>query len=140
MTSENTTDSAINMTDITLADIVTQQAIDLIKDKIITEIDNKSIDTQLLMSLLIVAMETIEQTPIKGTSQKDIVKEVLIDVIKLPQTTVPNKEQVILFIQNDLDIVIDLLVDSSKGKFNINKTQKQTFSLLKYLFSCLKNK
>ncbi len=140
MTSENTTDSAINMTDITLADIVTQQAIDLIKDKIITEIDNKSIDTQLLMSLLIVAMETIEQTPIKGTSQKDIVKEVLIDVIKLPQTTVPNKEQVILFIQNDLDIIIDLLVDSSKGKFNINKTQKQTFSLLKYLFSCLKNK
>jgi hypothetical protein len=140
MTSQNTTDSAINMTDITLADIVTQQAIDLIKNKIITEIDNKSIDTQLLMSLLIVAMETIEQTPIKGTSQKDIVKEVLIDVIKLPQTTVPNKEQVILFIQNDLDIVIDLLVDSSKGKFNINKTQKQTFSLLKYLFSCLKNK
>lgn len=140
MTSENTTDSAINMTDITLADIVTQQAIDLIKNKIITEIDNKSIDTQLLMSLLIVAMETIEQTPIKGTSQKNIVKEVLIDVIKLPQTTVPNKEQVILFIQNDLDIVIDLLVDSSKGKFNINKTQKQTFSLLKYLFSCLKNK
>jgi hypothetical protein len=134
--------STINLTvtneEVKLIDLVKQEALTLLKEKIIEEIGNKEVDKQLLMKLLVIGMETIEKTKVKGKDQKLIVIDVLIEVIKSTNVKVSDKEKLLSFLNNDLDDVIDLIVDASKGKIDINKTEKYTVSLVKCLFSCLK--
>jgi len=90
------------------------------------------------MKLLVIGMETIEKTNIKGKDQKLIVIDALIEVIKSTNVKVSDKEKLLSFLNNDVDDVIDLVVDASKGKIDINKAEKYTVSLVKCLFSCLK--
>jgi len=133
-----TVDLTVSPEQINLVDAVKEEALNLLKEKIISEIGDKQVDKQLLMKLLVIGMETIEKTKVKGKDQKDIVKEALIQVLKLEAIKVPQEEGLIKFLQNDLDAVIDLVVDASKGKIDINKAEKQAVSLVKCLFSCLK--
>lgn len=135
-----TTDLGVSPEQINLVDAVKENALNLIKENIISEIGDKVVDKQLLMKLLVIGMETIEKTKVKGKDQKDIVKEALIQVLKLEVIKVPQKEGLISFLENDLDDVIDLVVDASKGKIDINKVEKNTISLIKCIFSCLKKK
>ena len=135
-----TTDLGVSPEQINLVDAVKENALNLIKENIISEIGDKVVDKQLLMKLLVIGMETIEKTKVKGKDQKDIVKEALIQVLKLEVIKVPQKEGLISFLENDLDDVIDLVVDASKGKIDINKVEKNTISLVKCIFSCLKKK
>lgn len=124
--------------EVKLIDLVKEEALTLLKEKIIEEIGDKEVDKQLLMKLLIIGMETIEKTNVKGKDQKLIVIDALIQVIKSSNVKVSNQEKLLLFLNNDVDDVIDLIVDASKGKININKAEKYTVSLVKCLFSCLK--
>jgi len=124
--------------EVKLLDLVKQEALTLLKEKIIEEIGNKEVDKQLLMKLLVIGMETIEKTNIKGKDQKLIVIDALIQVIKSTNVKVSDKEKLLSFLNNDLDDVIDLVVDASKGNININKAEKYTVSIVKCLFSCLK--
>lgn len=135
-----TTDLGVSHEQINLVDAVKESALNLLKEKIISEIGDKEVDKQLLMKLLVIGMETIEKTKVKGKDQKDIVKEALIQVLKLELIKVPQKEGLISFLENDLDDVIDLVVDASKGKIDINKVENHTQSLVKCIFSCLKKK
>lgn len=52
---------------INLIDVVKQEALNLLKEKIINEIGDRQVDKQLLMKLLVIGMETIEKTMVKGT-------------------------------------------------------------------------
>ena len=135
-----TTTEEINISteEVKLVDLVKQEALNLLKEKIISEIGDKPVDKQLLMKLLVIGMENIEKTKVKGKDQKDIVKEALIQVIKLESIKVPQEEGLIKFLENDLDDVIDLVVDASKGKIDINKAEKHAVSLVKCIFTCLK--
>lgn len=135
-----TTDLGVSPEQFNLVDAVKENALNLIKKNIISEIGDKEVDKQLLMKLLVIGMETIEKTKVKGKDQKDIVKEALIQVLKLEVIKVPQKEGLISFLENDIDDVIDLVVDASKGKIDINKVEKHTVSLVKCIFSCLKKK
>lgn len=135
-----TVDLTVSPEQINLVDVVKEEALKLLKEKIISEIADKQVDKPLLMKLLVISMETIEKTKVKGKDQKDIVKEALIQVIKLESIKVPQEEGLIKFLENDLDDVIDLVVDASKGKIDINKAEKQAVSLVKCIFSCLKKK
>ena len=92
------------------------------------------------MSLLVIGMETIESTQVKGSDQKEVVINALINVLKLDSIKVINQEQLISFLENDIAHVIDIIVDASKGKININKVESLTTSLVKCIFSCLKKK
>jgi hypothetical protein len=134
--------STINLTitneEVKLIDLVKQEALTLLKEKIIEEIGDKEVNKQLLMKLLVIGMETIEKTNIKGKDQKLIVIDALIEVIKSTNVKVSDKEKLLSFLNNDVDDVIDLVVDASKGKIDINKAEKYTVSLVKCLFSCLK--
>jgi|UniRef100_A0A6C0CX58 hypothetical protein len=133
-----TVDLTLSPEQINLVDVVKEEALNLLKEKIISEIGDKPVDKQLLMKLLVIGMENIEKTKVKGKDQKDIVKEALIQVIKLESIKVPQEEGLIKFLENDLDDVIDLVVDASKGKIDINKAEKQAVSLVKCIFTCLK--
>ena len=121
-----------------LIDLVKEEALNLLKDKLLSEIGSKEVDKQLLMKLLVIGMETIEKSQVKGKDQKKIVIDTLIQIIKLPNVKVPQEERLLLFLENDLDDIIDLVIDASKGKININKAEKHAVSLLKCLFTCLK--
>ena len=135
-----TTTEEINISteEVKLVDLVKQEALNLLKEKITSEIGDKQVDKQLLMKLLVIGMETVEKTKVKGKDQKNIVKEVLIQVIKLESVKVPHEEGLITFLENDVDDVIDLVVDASKGKLDINKAEKHAITLVQCLFSCLK--
>lgn len=135
-----TTTEEINISteEVKLVDLVKQEALNLLKEKITSEIGDKQVDKQLLMKLLVIGMETVEKTKVKGKDQKDIVKEALIQVIKLESVKVPHEEGLITFLENDVDNVIDLVVDASKGKLDINKAEKHAITLVQCLFSCLK--
>lgn len=69
-------------------------------------------------------MEEVENQPIKGSEKKDLalklIKNLIIDV--------PNKEdeETLLKLLNDGTIsnIIDIIIDATKGKLNINKTIK----------------
>ena len=128
----------ISTEEVKLVDLVKQEALNMLKEKITSEIGDKQVDKQLLMKLLVIGMETVEKTKVKGKDQKDIVKEALIQVIKLESVKVPHEEGLITFLENDVDNVIDLVVDASKGKLDINKAEKHAITLVQCLFSCLK--
>jgi hypothetical protein len=137
--SETTTEEInISTEEVKLVDLVKQEALNMLKEKITSEIGDKQVDKQLLMKLLVIGMETVEKTKVKGKDQKDIVKEALIQVIKLESVKVPHEEGLITFLENDVDNVIDLVVDASKGKLDINKAEKHAITLVQCLFSCLK--
>lgn len=133
-----TENMGISTEEVKLVDLVKQEALNMLKEKITSEIGDKQVDKQLLMKLLVIGMETVEKTKVKGKDQKDIVKEALIQVIKLESIKVPQEEGLIKFLENDLDDVIDLVVDASKGKLDINKAEKHAITLVQCLFSCLK--
>ncbi len=128
----------VSSEEVKLVDLVKQEALTLLKEKIIAEIGEKEVDKQLLMKLLVIGMETIEKTNVKGKDQKLIVIDALIQVIKSTNIKVSNEDRLLSFLNNDVDDVIDLIVDASKGKIDINKAEKYTVSFVKCLFSCLK--
>lgn len=88
-------------------------------------------------------MEEIENTPLKGTEQKEmslkLIRELIIDL------TDNEDEEILLKLLDNGSIsnMIDLIVDATKGKLNINslaETSVGCFSIfLPYLFGC-KNK
>jgi hypothetical protein len=96
----------------------------------------------MLLSLLTYAMELMEQTEIKGSLQKDLVIKILNDVLEInfEHTENPLKLQLIEFLNYEASNIIDLIVDASKGKININKTESFIIRIVKYFFCFFKNK
>jgi hypothetical protein len=142
-TQESTQESHLPITPetITLIDLVKEEASTLIKETLLSYITQySSIDKNLLMSLLVIGMETIESTQVKGSHQKEVVINALINVLKLDSVEVNNQEQLISFLENDIAYVIDIIVYASKGKININKVESLTTYLVKFISSCLKKK
>jgi DNA-binding protein len=117
-----------------------KEIVELIKDRLILEIQDKEINKQLLFKLLVIAMEAVEKTTSKGVDQKEIVKETLIEILNLDHVQVLHKEHLISFLQEDLDNVIELIVDATKGKLNINKIEIYTTSCIACFFSCIRKK
>ena len=61
-----------------------------------------------------------------------------VSILKLESVQVTNEEQLVHFLENDASNIIDIIVDASKGKLNINKTESYVNYIIKLLFSCLK--
>ena len=76
-------------------------------------------------------MEEVEKTPVKGPEQKEmalkLIKALIIDL------TENEDEKVLLDLLNDGTIAnfMDLIVDVSKGKININKISKVSIGCFK---------
>jgi hypothetical protein len=87
-------------------------------------------------------MEEVEKTPVKGPEQKEIalklIKALIIDL------TENEDEKVLLDLLNDGTIAnfMDLIVDVSKGKININKISKVSIGCFKrcYPYLCKSKK
>ena len=121
-----------------LVDLVKQQALEMLKTTILEHIEksNTTINKQLLMKLLVICMESVEKTRVKGKDQKDVVIEAIISILKLDSIKAPNKNELILFLENYVDDVIDIVVAASKGNIDINKMEPVAKSFISLLFSC----
>ena len=84
-------------------------------------------------------MEEIEDTPLKESEQKEMALKLIKELIK--DLTENEDERALLQLLNDGTIsnLIDLIVDASKGRLNINTVTKVTTGCLNtclpYLFS-----
>jgi hypothetical protein len=71
------------------------------------------------------AMEIIELTSVKGDEQKELVIRLLKELINESNISYEMKEEALQFIRNgSLSKMIDIVVDATKGKLNINAIQE----------------
>jgi len=140
---EQTSPELVTLIDATNAkDIFIEQ----VKLQLIEQIkeNTQDLDKTLLFTLLTKAMEIVETSDFKGSLQKDIVIQILISVLESDLVKSVHKDDLLLFLRNDVSNVIDIIVDASNGKININnvevveKVEKVTTSLVACLFGCLK--
>ena len=104
-----------------------------------TQIIN-NLDKPLLMKLLIRTMEIVECTQYKGTSQKELVIDILIQFLQSSDIHSTNTEQLITFLKHDASNIIDIIVDASKGNININKVESSVTRFCTLFFDCFKKK
>ena len=92
-------------------------ALILVKDKI----SNITIRASTIHLIIKYVMETVEKTPIKGTEQKDLalrlIRALIVDL------TDKEDEKILLKLLDDGTIsnMIDLIVDATRGRLNINR-------------------
>ncbi len=113
---------------------------DIIKQKVSTI----NICPSTLHLILKYVMEEVESTPIKGVQQKEfalkLIRELITDL-----TDKEDEETLLKLLDNGtISNIIDLIVDASNGKLNINTTievAKGCFTIcLPYLFSVITKK
>ena len=83
-----------------------------------------------LHTIIKAVMEIVEATPIKGTEQKTFALKILREII---DEKVIEEEEVMLLVLIDNGTVgnlIDLVVDASKGKLNVNAIAETTAGCL----------
>lgn len=111
-----------------------------IKDQLLQEFKNQTLDKPLLMKLIIRCMEIVEMTNFKGSEQTDLVIDILIKILETDGLISPHKEELYIFLTKDAGMIISIIVDASKGKININKLKPFINIVINCLFSCLKKK
>ena len=113
--------------------ILKEKAIKLLKDKLNVE----ALNSDLIIKFVVLVMELVEDTDVKGKSQKDLVLLVVTEIINESKLSDEDKKLCFTILNsNNTSNTIDLIVDASKGNLNLNKVKKTAFSCL---LSCLKN-
>lgn len=118
-----------------LKNLLKQKAFNLLKEKFNNE-NQGLLNEKIMVKFIILTMELVEETKVKGKTQKDLVIYIVSEVIKESPLTGAEKESLrkILYSENTRD-TIELVVDASKGKLNINKVKKVG---IEWLICCLK--
>ena len=82
-------------------------------------------------------MEIVEETPLKGVEQKELALKLIREVIK--DLTDGEDEKVLLKLLDDGTVsnMIDLIVDATHGKLNINSVEDVTLVASGCINSCL---
>ena len=112
-------------------------ALIIVKDKL----SNITIRASTIHLIIKYVMETVEKTPIKGTEQKDLalrlIRELIVDL------TDNEDEKILLKLLDDGTIsnMIDLIVDATRGRLNINRVVTVSSKLICTClpFLCRKN-
>ena len=113
--------------------ILKEKAIKLLKDKLNVE----ALNSDLIIKFVVLVMKLVEDTDVKGKSQKDLVLLVVTEIINESKLSDEDKKLCFTILNsNNTSNTIDLIVDASKGNLNLNKVKKTAFSCL---LSCLKN-
>lgn len=126
------TNNHVNI-DVELKGLLKEKALVLLKEKLNTE----TLNSDLIIKFVVLVMELVEDTDVKGKSQKDLVLYIVTEVIN--ESPVEEEEKTLyltILNSNNTSNTIDLIVDASKGNLNLNKVKKTAFDCL---LSCLKN-
>ncbi len=113
--------------------ILKEKALSLLKEKLNVE----TLNSDLIVKFVVLVMELVEDTDVKGQSQKDLVLHIVSEIINESKLADEEKKLYLTILNsNNTSNTIDLIVDASKGNLNLNKVKKTAFSCL---LSCLKN-
>ncbi len=119
--------------DVELKRILKEKAMVLLKEKLNVE----TLNSDLIIKFVVLVMELVEDTDVKGKSQKELVLNLVTEVITESQLTDEEKWLYTSILRSEnTNNTIDLIIDASKGNLNLNKVKKTAFSCL---LSCLKN-
>jgi len=101
-------------------------ALIIVKEKL----SNITITASTIHLIIKYVMETVEKTPIKGTEQKDmalrLIRALIVDL------TDNEDEKILLKLLDDgiISNMIDLIVDATRGRLNINRVVTLTSKLI----------
>ena len=138
---DNNNDKAIVDTEIiSLIDLEKDELLIKIKHQIIEEIKEQCIDKPLVIKLITKTMEIVETTSFKGSDQKELVIDILVKILETDELNCPNRNDLIIFLKEYAGNIIDIIVDASRGKININKVESLFTIIINILFCCLKKK
>ena len=119
-----------NMVEISIEQIQEENLLKYALDELTKKVSMIDIKTTTLPEIIKAAMEIVEKTTIKGTKQREFVIKVL---RKLFESLTENEDEKLLLqlIDNGtISNMIDLIVDATKGKIDINNTVKTTSNLI----------
>lgn len=117
-----------------IIDVSRTQIMNDIKQRLLDECKQLTIDKPLLIKLLVRGMEIIDTFDIKGDDKKNTIIDVLILLLETNGIDIPNKDLLITFLKEDASNFIDIIIDASKGKINVNKIER---GIINCLFKCL---
>lgn len=119
-----------NMVEISMDKIKEDNLLKYAVEELAKKVSMIDIKTTTLPEIIKEAMQIVEKTTIKGTKQREFVIKVL---RKLFESLTDNEEEKLLLQLIDNGTVsnmIDLIVDATKGKLDINVAVKTTSNLL----------
>ena len=97
------------------------------------KMDGKLIKPENIMIYVKYAMELVELTNLKGAEQKQMVIDIIRKIVKESNLSVENESICLDFIESGtLSQTIDIIVDATKGRIDINKPT----SLIKRVLLC----
>ncbi len=119
-----------NMIEISIEQIQEENLLKYALEELTKKVSMIDIKTTTLPEIIKEAMQIVEKTTIKGTKQREFVIKVL---RKLFESLTDNEDEKLLLQLIDNGTVsnmIDLIVDATKGKIDINNTVKTTSNLI----------
>ena len=118
------------MVEISIQQIQEENLLKYALEELTKKVSMIDIKTTTLPEIIKEAMQIVEQTTIKGTKQREFVINVL---RKLFESLTDNEDKKLLLQLLDngtISNMIDLIIDATNGKLDINNTVKTTSSLI----------
>ena len=110
-------------------------------DELKLKLDGTIVSQKNFMLIVRYVMEIVEGAPIKGSAQKDLAVEVLTLFVKDSNMDGAEKEACLaLLASGTVESTIDLIVDASRGRLNINAASEVAVGCLSTCLSFLKKK
>ena len=91
------------------------------RKELLDKIGKLEINTQTVIAILKMAMEVVEATQLKGKAQKELCIKLVKDIVIAAPLTGDQEKLILNMIDSGvLDNTIDLVVDATQGKLDIN--------------------
>ena len=120
-----------NMIEISIEQIQEENLLKYALEELTKKVSMINIRTTTLPEIIKEAMQIVEKTTIKGTKQREFVIKVLRKLFEsLTDDNEDNKLLLQLIDNGTVSNMIDLIVDATKGKIDINNTVRTTSNLI----------
>lgn len=118
---------------------------ELLKNLILAELKGQLKDTQLepfnLHIILKYVMEAVENSPLKGIEQKELAVSLIKELVNAQTDNDDTKAAMLILLDNGtIGNMIDLIIDATKGKLDVNKLKRFGFNCFTVCFPvfCMK--
>ncbi len=113
------TDKIVSNNDVELD--IAEEDYDECRKNLLDKIGKLEINTQTIIVILKMAMEIVEATQLKGTAQKQLCIKLVKDIVIAAPLSGSHEKLILDMIDSGvLDNTIDLVIDATQGKIDIN--------------------
>lgn len=141
MTTNHHRESIIDLSEDEVGRVPEAQTI-ILKKLILAELKEQLKDTQLevfnLHIIIKYVMESVENTPFKGIEQKELALKLIRELVNAQTDNDDKKLAMLVLLDNGtIGNMIDLIVDATKGKLDVNKLKRFGFNCFTICFPLL---